>query len=203
VGGAVRRLLGALTLAVLTASCSGSSHRAPPLNTVPTTSASTSTTEAATTSTGVATTALAGPGKCSAAGTRIRLVDSRAAVGHALALFEARNTGSAPCTMSGYPGVEVLDDAGTVLARASNHGGTVVGSAPATLVTVGPRAAAYFGVESESICPGDQPDVPGTRVRVVLPGDTAPLEAAAGVSVCPQPDIVVSPVRRTSSQVAG
>ncbi|MGI9033036.1 MAG: DUF4232 domain-containing protein [Acidimicrobiales bacterium] len=175
------------------------------MTTVVATSSTTSTTEAPTSTTVSATTttvAAAGPERCTAANVQIRQTDSRAALGQSLAVFEVRNTGNRPCRVTGYPRVDVVDAAKSVLASASTKPGALIRSGAPTTVTVAPRATAYFGVQSQSICPDDQPDVEGAGARVTLPDDTAAVEVVATIAVCPQPEIVVSPIRRSPAEVA-
>ena len=133
----------------------------------------------------------------------IAFVDSRAAAGHSLAVFVVRNPTTGPCRLTGHPAVELLDPSGRVLASVRRGAGSILsGSSPAA-VTVAPRGAAYFAIESESVCPEDAVPVDSDRVRVVLPDDASPVEAAATITVCPQPEILVSPIRATQAELAG
>lgn len=134
---------------------------------------------------------------------RIAFLESRTAAGRSLAVFEVRNSGARPCRLAGHPRVEVLDRSGRALATAQRRAGTILGASPPAPVTIAPRGAAYFGVESETVCADDLPPVESDRMRVVLPEDTAPAEVAATVTVCPQPEILVSPVRAAQSELTG
>jgi uncharacterized protein DUF4232 len=193
-------------VAVALAACSGSSEdSARPLTTV---SVSVSVSEA-TTSTAppeVTTTVAApaaGPERCPGSAVRIAFLDSRAAAGHSLAVFEVRSTASRPCRLTGHPAVEVLEPSGRVLATAAPGAGSILDASPPAAVTVGPRGAAYFGVESETVCPDDAPGTDADRLRVVLPEDTAPVEVAAAITVCPRPGILVSPLRASQDELTG
>ena len=205
----MRRAVPAVAVvAVALAACSGSSEdSARPLTTVPV-PVSVSVSEA-TTSTAppeVTTTVAApaaGPERCPGSAVRIAFLDSRAAAGHSLAVFEVRSTGSRPCRLTGHPAVEVLEPSGRVLATAAPGAGSILDASPPAAVTVEPRGAAYFGVESETVCPDDAPGTDADRLRVVLPEDTAPVEVAAAITVCPRPGILVSPLRVTQDELTG
>jgi hypothetical protein len=99
--------------------------------------------------------------------------------------------------------VELLDVRGRVLAQGQPRGGSILADTPPAPVTIAPGRAAYFGVESENVCPDDQPGSSSDRLRVVLPDDGAPAVVAAGITVCPRPDILVSPVRASEAELGG
>lgn len=195
--------LAALAVGVLS-SCSGSSDdSAPRIATsvpVPSSEATTSSSAPASPTT---TAAAGGPETCPGPAVEISFLDSRAAAGHSLAVFVVRNPTTRPCRLTGHPGVELLDSAGRVLATARRGAGSILSGSPPTPVTIAPRAAAYFAVESESVCPDDSPAADSERVRVVLPGDASPVEIPATVTVCPRPEILVSPIRAAQADLAG
>ena len=197
----------AVAVALLLASCSGSPEDSVRrVGTVPVSApVSQATTSSSTPPESTTTTAAppAGPERCQSSEVRITFLDSRTAAGHSLAVFEVRNSGTRPCRLAGHPGVEVLDPSDRILATAQNRAGTILGPSPPAPVTIAARGAAYFGVESESVCPDDLAPVDSDRVRVVLPEDTAPAEVAATITVCPQPEILVSPVRAAQSELTG
>jgi Protein of unknown function (DUF4232) len=201
----VRRALPSVVAAaaVVLAACSGSSDDARPLTTVraSTTEATTSATAPEATTTTAA--APAGAERCAGSAVAITFLDKRAAAGTSLSVFEVRNTGAGTCRLEGQPGVEALDASGRVLATARRGAGAIVGSAPAKPVTMAPGRAAYVGVESQDICPDDAAPTDSDRLRVVLPDDTTPVEVAATVTVCPRPEIVVSPIRATQAELTG
>jgi hypothetical protein len=203
----VRRLVPtvlAASLAAALAACSGSSDDATPSipssTPVPSSAAPTSSTAPASTTT---TAAPGGPEPCRGPGVEVAFLDSRAAAGHSLAVFVVRNPTTRPCRLRGVPGVEVLDAAGRVLATAGRGAGSILSGSPPAPVTLAPRGTAYFGVESESVCPDDASPTESDRVRVVLPDDTSPAEVAATITVCPRPELLVSPVRATQAELAG
>ncbi|HWC11648.1 MAG TPA: DUF4232 domain-containing protein [Acidimicrobiales bacterium] len=189
----------------LLASCSGSSEdSARSLTTVPVSVSEPTSTSSVppevTTTTGVAPT---GPERCRGTAVEVTLLDERAAAGTSLIVFQVRNTGPGPCRLAGHPGAEALDASGRVLATARRGPGVILSGAPPAPVTVGARGTAYFAVQAPNICPDDAPPVDSERVRIVLPEDDAPVEVAAGLTVCPQPELLVSPVRASQAELAG
>ena len=193
--------------AVVVPSCSGSEDPPRRLTTVAPTTApvAESTTSSSSPAESTTTTARgpAGAERCQGRAVRMALLDSRAAAGHTLTVFEVRNTAPRACRLAGHPAVEVLDRSGRVLARAAPGAGSILAGSPPAPVTVGAGGVAYFGVESESVCPDDAPAADSDRVRVVLPDDTAPVDVAAPITVCPRPEILVSPVRASQEDLAG
>jgi hypothetical protein len=188
---------------LVASSCSGSSDDSGPRppTSVPVPSSEAPTSSAVPEST--TTTAAAGPEACRGPGVEIAYLDSRAAAGHSLAIFVVRNPTTRPCRLSGHPAVEVLDASGRVLATARRGAGSILGGAPPAPVTVAPRGNAYFAVESESVCADDAPPAESDRVRVVLPEDATPAEAAVTITVCPEAEVLVSPVRAAQAELAG
>jgi uncharacterized protein DUF4232 len=203
----VRALAATAAAVVLLASCSGSSgNSARRVGTVPVSASvgeATTSSSAPPESTTSTAAPPAGPERCQGPAVRIAFLDSRTAAGHSLAVFEVRNSGTRPCRLAGHPGVDVLDPSGRVLATAQRRAGTILGPSPPAPVTIPPGGAAYFGVESESVCADDLPPVDSDRMRVVLPENTAPAEVAVTITVCPQPEILVSPVRAAQSEITG
>ncbi len=145
----------------------------------------------------VPATTRAGGERCNGSGVRIQATEGRAATGHALAVVEIVNTSAGRCAVNGYPSVDVLDGQGRVLAQATSRSGFILNDRPPTAVTIEPGGVAYFGIESTSVCGGGGPGTIGERLRIVLPDDSQAITMAAPLTVCPQPDIRVSPVRES------
>jgi hypothetical protein len=203
-------VVGSVVVVGLLSSCSGSSHRGVPVLTSvpapPSTAAATSSVPAPSSSAVTVTTSVAAPGapeRCRTSTVGVGPLDTRTAAGHGLNTFEMRNTSGLACRVSGYPAVELLDAQGRVLAQGQPRGGAILGDKPPAPVTIAPGGAAYFAVESENVCPDDQPGSSADRLRVVLPDDAAPAVVSARITVCPRPDILVSPVRATQAELGG
>jgi hypothetical protein len=143
-----------------------------------------------------------GIGRCTTSGLALRANGGSAATGHALAVFELRNTSSKPCRILGYPGVRVLDASGATLTDAQRAPGFILDDRPPAAVTVSAGQVAYFGVESANVCQGGGDPKPAASLRVTPPDETAALTVAATVNVCPgTPSVLVSPVRSSASDI--
>ncbi|HEX2192834.1 MAG TPA: DUF4232 domain-containing protein [Acidimicrobiales bacterium] len=187
--------------------CSGSSgDSARPLTTVVPTSApigeSTTSSSPPVPSTTTAA-AVSGPERCGASTLQVGYLEGRAALGHALAVFSVRNTSARPCQLTGYPGAELVDASGRVLARAERRPGSILAEGGPRPVTVAAGGAAYFGLESLNVCPDGDPVAESDRVRVTLPDETTAVAVKATVAVCASPEILVSPVRASPDELAG
>jgi hypothetical protein len=140
--------------------------------------------------------------RCTTGDLSVRANGGSAATGHALAVFELRNTSSKPCRMVGYPGVRVLDGSGATLTDAQRTAGFILGDVPPAAVTVAAGQVAYFGVESTNVCQGDLNPTPSASLRVTPPDETAALTVAATVNVCRgAQSVLVSPVRATTAEI--
>jgi hypothetical protein len=112
------------------------------------------------------------------------------------------NTGTAACTMYGYPGVSFLNSSGNQIgASAQQQGGSLV------TVTLAASGSAYASITVTD--PGIPPCTgPGTaaQVRVYPPGETEAAQVAAppGLQVCASPNTaaysssLVTPVSATA-----
>jgi hypothetical protein len=97
-----------------------------------------------------------------------------------------QNTGTAACTLYGYPGVSFLNSAGTQIGDPAQRQG-----AAATTVTVAAGGRAYASIAVTD--PGIPPCTGGTaaaQVRVFPPGEThaAQVPAPTGMQVCSSPN---------------
>ena len=192
----------ALAALLAFAACSGSSDDATrPVPTAVPVSTSEPTTSTAPLESTSTTTAPAGPEPCRTATLRVVQVDGRAALGHGLGIFEVRNAADRPCRVSGYPGVELLDPSGRVVAEGQRRSGAILADRPPGPVTIGAGGAGYFGIEWLNVCEGGDPVAESDRVEVTPPDDTTPTVVAATIPVCAEPSILVSPIRSSLEQV--
>ena len=134
---------------------------------------------------------------------QVGYLESRAALGHALAVFAVRNTSTAPCQSTGYPGAQLLDAGGRVLARAERRPGFILSERGPGPVTIAAGGAAYFGLESLNVCPDGDPVAESDRVQVTLPDETTATTVKATIAVCARPEILVSPLRASQDELAG
>lgn len=125
---------------------------------------------------------------CTTAHLSVTAEKGQGAAGTLLQTLDFTNTGSTSCTLSGYPGVALADDAGAVGASATRSGGSY------KLVTLAPGAKAYVllkiltnGVYPDSKC---RP-TPVKALQVFPPGQTQSLTV---------PDKDLSPDRNEGCQ---
>jgi len=123
-------------------------------------------------------------------------------MGHAIAVFELANVASSSCQLFGSPGVEVLDSQGRSLAEGLDQEGFIFSNEAPVPVVLRPGEGAYFGVESITNCPGDDPARISESIAVTPPGETSSLTVAAEMTVCTPPHIVVSPIRANQAQLS-
>jgi len=101
-------------------------------------------------------------------------------------LFTLTNKAAASCTVTGYPGVTLLNAAGTQVGPgAARH------PSPVTVVTLGPGAKAQFHeLDPQAACP----DAPGAaQIRVFPPNQTAALRISVQEFVCHPAVTAVAP----------
>lgn len=145
---------------------------------------------------------------CAAADLRLAVGGGDAGMGHRLTTLALRNAGTAPCTMSGYPTVTLLDDKGqalTAVRAVPSAGGYLVQGRAATPVEVRPGQAAWFDLawtviphedEGETVCPSAR------TVRVVAPGAAAAIDLPLAFTPCGG-QVEISPVRPVDEASAG
>ena len=182
---------------LFSACSSGSSTPTTTSGPPPTASGSTTTGAVTTTSSSASTTsAAAGPVRCVTAALSGSVVGSSGAAGTIETTVALKSTASAPCTLGGYPGMQMLSASGsplpTTVVRKGNYSFTAMA---ATTVALGPGQTAYFNigysdvpVDSETTCPTS------ASVQVTPPNATDHLVVTAALAPCGGGTLVVSPV---------
>lgn len=89
------------------------------------------------------------------------------------------NTGTAPCELRGFPGVSLLDAAGTQMGAAAVREG-----ATGSTVSIGPGGTASATLHTSTAGTGGECTGPSTRLRVYPPDNTVALEFAAAYTAC-------------------
>lgn len=196
---------------ILFAGCSGSTAHAIPPDQHPTTTAPTST-PAPPTSTGSppsvsatapsplpstpapstpATSAAPAASTCAAADLAASIVPSSGAAGHESEFITLTNRSSQPCTMIGYPGVELLDTNGAPVVNAARGCVYIPCSTTAVPVSVAPGASAYF----ELVWQGNPPEPAqttcphGTMALVTPPNAYDQLHIPVNIAPCGLPPV--------------
>ena len=188
------RFLAALALGVALTACGGGGKAAitsttgatptsaPPPSVATSTSAVTvgppttavTTTELTTTS----TTATAGTAACTSAALSVSLGRSDAGAGHVGTTLLFKNTGKAPCRLSGYPGVAALDANGAQVAQARRTANGYLGGLQSGLTT-GPEVTLAPGGVASALVEGHRRPVRGGDLVPVVShaaGDSAGLD---------------------------
>ena len=107
--------------------------------------------------------------------------------------FTLANNGSR-CTLSGYPGVQVVDGAGQLAGTTTEHKAGFLtrdpGPHPVTLAT---GSKAWFAISSTGLCDRGTTTAPGSSaVLITPPGEHRAIEVPALISYCPHESVGVS-----------
>jgi len=143
---------------------------------------------------------------CRSSQLAVKLVDAtRGSAGWSDWLFELRNTSVTPCTLAGYPSVQLLDAAKHPLATLEERGaGPALTGRVATTVPLPAGGAAVFGIETYGCVGSSKSQAPAVNLMVTPPGETTALLVTVDppVTSCNDGRFVTSPVRSDPSGVA-
>jgi hypothetical protein len=186
-------LLAGTVLSACSSSPSTSSTTGGPASTTTSTTpgaASTTSSSAPTTST------VAGPARCASSALSGSVVGSSGAAGTIETTVALKSTASAPCTLGGYPGMQMLSASGsalpTVVVRKGSYPFTAMAAAT---VTVGPGQSAYFNIGYSDVPVGNETTCPtSASVQVTPPNAFDHLVMTAAFAPCGGGTLVVSPV---------
>jgi hypothetical protein len=135
------------------------------------------------------------PARCTGANLTLKYDDTDAAMGGVRsAKYEFKNIGAHPCTLEGFPKLQLLNHAGHVV-----HANLVKHSSDTPkLVTLAHNGKAYFTIDFNSGGAGHEgPPCPSvTRERIWVPGVTKIFSRHDEIDLCN--DVEVSPVTDTS-----
>ena len=120
---------------------------------------------------------------------------SDSAAGHIVYAFVLTNTGAQPCTLDGYPAVQLVAANGSLSTTQSNgnDGVTSVSTTP-ELVTIAAGGSASFVLQYSDVPTGIEACPAATQLQIVLPGGGGTVPASADIDPCGG-DLYVSPVR--------
>ncbi|MDQ3821260.1 MAG: DUF4232 domain-containing protein [Acidobacteriota bacterium] len=128
--------------------------------------------------------------------------DTDAAMGgHRLTTFTFMNKSSSPCTLDGYPRLELLNRAGRVARRAARRealpGESESGAKPPQQVTIEPGKTAWFDIYYNNGGAGHmgKPCPTYPKIRITAPGTARAFTLRSDIQSCPGTDFQVSPVR--------
>jgi hypothetical protein len=145
-----------------------------------------------------------GPALCRASTLTLSFLGQQGAAGHGELGFALKNTGSATCHTSGFPGILWLDKSGNGLPTNPKHVTTdMAGSVPVVSLNVGPGATVSFRL---FVTHGAVPGLPCTTaaaLQVIPPNDTATLRVSIPGGAFECKDTTVSPLRPGTSAFTG
>jgi hypothetical protein len=181
------------SLALGAAACSSTSSSSTSTTMHPTTT----TTRPTTTTTVKPTPTTAAMTQCRSATLAISVGESSGAAGHTMVPVVFKNTGSASCTLFGFPGVAALDSAGHQAAQATRT------STPSpTRVTLPAGASASALVTATSVPSGTATSCPTwVGLLVTPPNDTQSSKLSVQLPGCP--GFTVGPVVAGTTGIAG
>ncbi len=188
--------------AVLLAACSSSSPSSSSSSTTAATSTTTtvpsgsSSTTRPTGSTTTTTTAPGGPTQCATPKLAASIYGTNGAAGTIQVTVALTSSAAAPCTLGGYPGLQMLDATGRDLPTTVVRGGSYSFTAlPASVVTVAAGQAAYFNLGYSDVPTGTETSCPtSTTLEVTPPNSYTSTSVAAQLGPCGNGTIAVSPV---------
>jgi hypothetical protein len=124
------------------------------------------------------------PPGCRSAGLAFEVVGESGEAGHQHRRVVLTNTGPQPCTVTGYPGVALLDATGRRLGVPASRE-----SLPVATITLagGASASASLDQQSPGVFPPEACGVPVAvaKVQVIAPDDTDPVSVPTYGEACP------------------
>lgn len=129
----------------------------------------------------------------------IRPQSSQGAAGTIALIYRIHNLTGRPCTLYGYPGIQLLNRSFLSLPTTVHRGGSMMGSIPVTLVRLGSYGNAYFALFYSDVPVGNRPcQTAATYLMIWAPNDVLPVVTNAAtrggsISSCTG-DLFVSPV---------
>ena len=184
---------GALLGACSSSSSAPSTTRGSASTSAPSSTSAVSTTTPAKSTT---TTGVAGPARCATTALTGSVAGSSGAAGTIETTVALKSTGTVPCTLGGYPGLQMLSASGATLptqvVRKGNYSFTAM--APTT-VTLAPGQSAYFNIGYSDVPVGTETSCPtSSSLEVTPPNAFDHLVLAAALGPCGGGTLVVSPV---------
>lgn len=142
------------------------------------------------------TTGAAGPVRCATAALTGSVVGSSGAAGTIETTVALKSTGTAPCSLAGYPGLQMLSASGsslpTLVVRKGSYSFT---SMAPTGVLVAPGQSAYFNIGYSDVPVGNESSCPtSASIEVTPPNAFDHLVMTAALAPCGGGTLVVSPV---------
>lgn len=138
----------------------------------------------------------AGTPPCSSSHLSVREVSEQAATGHEQLVVALTNTGTATCTLTGYPGLQLVTASGSPLPTTEHRGSSYTfPQAPVTTVTLARGEAASFDIGLDEIPQGNN-DVceQAAGIAVTPPNGGSALRLAVSIDACQHGELDASPI---------
>jgi hypothetical protein len=179
---------------VLLGACS--SNAAPPSTTGATTTSGASSSTTTSTAPPASTSTTVGIARCATSALSGSVSGSSGAAGTIETTVALKSTAPTPCTLGGYPGLQMLNSAGTGLATTVVRKGSYSFTAMApTTVTLATGQSAYFNIGFSDVPSGSETSCPtSASLEVTPPNATDHLVVAATLAPCSSGTLVVSPL---------
>jgi hypothetical protein len=112
--------------------------------------------------------------------------------------FIFTNVSASPCTLEGYPNLELLNEKGSLVKRATKQKSDETVAA----VTIEPGKAAWFNLNYNAGGAGHmgKPCPTYPKVRIIAPGVTQPFMLRAGIQTCARTDFAVTAISSGAPQ---
>jgi hypothetical protein len=177
-------------------STSTSSTSAHPTSTTGPTKGSSTTGASTSTSVAASSTTSPGPARCASAALTGSVVGSSGAAGTIEITVGLKSTAAGPCTLGGYPGLQLVGAGGaalpTTVVRKGNYSFT---SMAPTTVSLGSGQSAYFNAGYSDVPVGNETTCPlASTLEVTPPNAYDHLSFPAQLAPCGGGTVVVSPV---------
>jgi hypothetical protein len=138
-------------------------------------------------------TSATGTAECKLANLSVTAGKPGVAAGHSRVVLAFINTGAAPCTMQGYPGVAILDAGSAQVAQARRTAQGYMGGLPAgqspPLVSLRPGDSASAIIEALSANPDGTACKPWSGLLVTAPDDTRSTQLVWAAGGCADPQV--------------
>jgi len=154
--------------------------------TTSTAATTTTTTATGTTTTGTATNVLDGVPECVAADLTPSFLGTNGAAGTIAVGFALTNSSSSTCSTYGWPGVELIDSAGSGLSTDyTRTSSDILGSTPADVIKLAPGQEASFRFIASDFAASSTCNDAGT-MQIIAPNDTATMTVtmSGGLPAC-------------------
>ncbi len=188
-----------LVAGALLGACSSNSSSPTTTRSTPSTAGSTTTSGSSTTTSpagGSTTTTATGPARCATGALTGSVVGSSGAAGTIETTMALKSTATTPCTLGGYPGMQMLASSGaplpTTVVRKGSYSFTDM---TPTSVTLAPGQSVYFNIGYSDVPVGNETTCPtSASVQVTPPNASDHLVVVAALAPCGTGTLVVSPV---------